>query len=420
MNPSYGNGFGSFGSGGAMPGGMPSGSGGAMPGGMPGADGAMPSGSGGMVPGGVPGVAPGAGGGVPGVAPGAGGGAPGVVPGSGAPGLGGAMPGGMPGAGGGMPAGSFGGGMPGNIAPISSGTGDVVLGGGAGASGQKSHKWVVIVVILIVLAIAGGLIAMVLLGGKRNENGGDSGGNNIANTRDALNSYVNYVLFGKESSENVDMEMIFNQQAYFISEGLKGKELETYLGVSEEKINKFRELYYHDRETTINLDEIKGEDFEITEEMIAKTDTTGTISTGPITDYFQLYPKIQPLSDQEIVNLYGHGDSNAQTEAVEKYYFANGNGGALLREYADLQKQITLAELGILQRNMSNGCNVGVIYETACLNITEDETKEYYDKTAMASILISELSGEARYTIMNLYNELEDDGAASPTVEVTQ
>lgn len=85
-------------------------------------------------------------------------------------------------------------------APISSGTGDIVL-----APEKKSHKGIIVAIILAILVI-GGLLAMMFVMSK----GG--GSVNISNdAKLAFNKYANYLLYGEDSDKALEGEYDENE-----------------------------------------------------------------------------------------------------------------------------------------------------------------------------------------------------------------
>ena len=84
--------------------------------------------------------------------------------------------------------------MPASPAPISSGTGDIVL-----ASGKKSSKGLIIALIVAVVLIVGAVVAFLMLRGGTGLNvSGDAGV--------AFSRYANYLLYGEESDESLEGE----------------------------------------------------------------------------------------------------------------------------------------------------------------------------------------------------------------------
>ena len=144
----------------------------------------------------------------------------------------------------------FGGG--GTQAPVSSGTGGIVL-----APEKKSHKGVIIALIVAALII-GGLFAAVFF--MR------SGGNGVASgdARSAFNKYANYILYGEDSDKALEGEYDA-EQAYEIYniQAAQEKEKEEFFEKASGLLNNFESLIGETTQELISATEDYRGDFEL-------------------------------------------------------------------------------------------------------------------------------------------------------------
>lgn len=115
--------------------------------------------------------------------------------------------------------------------------GDIILSPSGTTEKKNGKKTILIVVVFLMLAVVVTLLLVWLFGF-----GGikDLQGNKL---KRSFNSYVNYVVLGKESDEDFNLE-ILDEESYYAR--LSSDQKEQYLSVADTKYESFKDLYYNE------------------------------------------------------------------------------------------------------------------------------------------------------------------------------
>jgi len=226
---------------------------------------------------------------------------------------------------------------------FSSDSGDIVINS-APKSTKKFTPGVIALIVIVVILLFAGISFLII-----NRNNGSSGSATPSAIKEAFNSYVNYVLYGKDSTE--DIEDITNSDVvitpYF--ESLDDNEKAQYITTATEKYNNFINLYYaEDR----NLDDL--------------------VDTNPLEDYFQSFPRIKILSEQDVLDLYNqYGKSEATQKIKDNYNIANVSNNIAV--YVDDSEELSNAYLDIIANIDSAGCLSNRTIVEGCYRLTDSE-----------------------------------------------
>ena len=258
---------------------------------------------------------------------------------------------------------------------FSSDSGDIIINSAPKSTKKIAPGIIALIVIVIILLFAG--IAFLII----NRNNGGSGSAAPSAIKEAFNSYANYVLYGKDSTE--DIEDITNSDVvitpYF--ESLNDDEKAQYITTATEKYNNFINLYYaEDR----NLDDL--------------------VDTNPLDDYFQSFPRIKILSEQDVLDLYNqYGKSEATQKIKDNYNIANVSNNIAV--YIDDSEELSNAYLDIIANIDAAGCiKEGAVID-GCYKQTEADVAElqvFFDITNIKNNVFL----EAINSLSNLYGEL--------------
>ena len=114
--------------------------------------------------------------------------------------------------------------------PMGSGTGDIILNGTAK---PKKKVGIIVLVVLVVLAVILGVVCLIVMSTK------NSGGAKISDTGKAFNRYANYLLYGEDKEDAIDLEYIESMEP---EEGYLSVQIEEG-DISAEYLGKLRDYY---------------------------------------------------------------------------------------------------------------------------------------------------------------------------------
>lgn len=249
--------------------------------------------------------------------------------------------------------------------------GDIILTPTPG-SNKKPKTALIILAVFIIIALFAGIAYLIL-----NRGSGDQVSQN--DLKESFNSYANYVLYGKESTENLTEIPDAGFAPYF--EELNSDERVQYVTTATEKYDKFTSLYYAEGRNTDDL-----------------TDT------NPLQDYFQDYPRVNALGEQDVLELYNRYGKSEATEMIDNNYNIT-NISNNMAVYVDDLNELSLTYLDIVANIGTSGClKDGTVIE-GCYTLTENESnrmKIFFDITDMQNSFYS----RAINALNNLYEEL--------------
>ena len=258
--------------------------------------------------------------------------------------------------------------------PISSGTGDIVLGGAD--SNKKSRKGIVILIILVAfLALIGGGILL-----WQNGVFGGSGSSQlqVANLEEKFNSYIDYVLYGEDSAEKYGIDEIEAWTPYFA--GLEGDELSAYI----EKANyKYLEL----------------------ENAYSQSNANDRVDITPMKIYYQDYASMQPMSEKEVSDFYIENGLGQTKKMINNKYIFSGNN-LQFETYLESVNDSLSNYLTLLVKADKAGCIRDKKIVSGCYKLTEEEYKVYQEKELEMGKTGDVLKKSAVDTLKSVYNTL--------------
>lgn len=264
--------------------------------------------------------------------------------------------------------------------PVSSGSGDVVLSGGASPE-KKSHKGIIILAVFLVLALVlGGIYALWQNGAFRNIGlGGGSEQVATANLEEAYNAYTNYVLFGEENVARPSLEAIEAARPYF--EGLETSELDAYVARADEKYGDL-ELKYGESEVTIG----------------------GDMTT--LKAFFEDFVKVTLVGEDEILQAYVKGGQEGTRFMISNQYTTANVGNEYLREYLEAENGLAVMRLELIAKAEAAGCVQNGALVKGCYNLTESEGQAFATETIRTVEAKNALYWAAMGELETIYNDL--------------
>ncbi len=282
----------------------------------------------------------------------------------------------------------FGQGNIGSAAPIGSATSDVVIGGGAQ---QKPKKALVIGAIAAAVLIVAGLIMGVMFG-QGGGGSGDSGQVSSADQKTLFNSYVNYVMFGEDSSEDLTEERASEYRAYFESLVNDGDALIKYTLEANKKFGDFKTSY-------------SGGEY-------------GDHALLSLDDYFQRFPSAMPITVKEMSDLFKQsGRESVESLIDNRYSIGTGDDDSASGDYLyyiDVVREYSEFRLSIIERASMEDCTLNESLESDCYALSGDDiqTAQNYDQELLEAEFT--MRQNAFVAIQDLYDEIygldgEDD-----------
>ncbi|MBR3052354.1 hypothetical protein IKG60_01885 [Candidatus Saccharibacteria bacterium] len=251
-----------------------------------------------------------------------------------------------------------GGAMPGNGMPMSTGTGDIVLGDGGG--GKK--KWLAVLLVLVVVMVIG-IVAIVVL------RGGASGGFSSRSYKEKWNDYYDYLMYGPDDAK--EREVTINS---WYPELMKETELEN------ESYNDHRDSYYNDLE----------------EKFDSFYNQRGERAVGDLTDYSGLFDAFVAYNTIEVT-----------TEALEEKFLKDGEGNAAntienFGENINVENAYASSMLSFIKRYLASQLSLMQKYKMeGCYNDTSLDEKCTEGATFAE---LNELLSMTRFDMNNYYN----------------
>lgn len=260
--------------------------------------------------------------------------------------------------------------------PISSGTGDVILGGGTPK--KKPRKGVIVLIVLVVLLVLAGVGYLLWQNGVFGGGGNSQQDAQTTDVRTAYNGYVNYVLYGENSTEKYEIDGIDSWTPYFVN--LKGDELDFYV---EEVNKKYIEL----------------------ENAYFQSDIANKVDITPMRIFYQDYAAMQPMTEEEASNMYlENGFKQTETIINNKYIFTDDN--SQFKIYTDSVKNYLDNYLTLLVNADKAGCVQNKKIIPGCYKLSSEEYKLYQENELAVGEAVDALRKSAVDALKNVYNEL--------------
>ena len=253
-------------------------------------------------------------------------------------------------------------------------SGDVVLGG---SSEKKSHKGVVILIILVVvLALVGGGFLLWQNGMFGGVNG--SGSNQVSGLEEKYNSYVNYVLWGVESSNKPDLVAIGEVvDPYFVSLQNDEVALSSYIDNANAKYVELSNTYNQREEDKADITVLKS--------------------------YFEDYAGIKEISTGEMIQVYKESGKAAVQKMIDQSY-AIASTERYLSDYlaarinfanAMLEKIELAAKTGCIKDNeMMWGCDESLVPDDGFMGALNNAMKTQNALTSQAMNVMTQIYTE--------------------------
>ena len=262
---------------------------------------------------------------------------------------------------------------------IASGPDEMALSGAEGAGGAgKSRKGVIVLIILIVLfALVGGgfwLWQSGMLGGNEGQS------QQVSDLQERYNSYVNYVLWGVESSGKPELNATGEVvNPYF--EDLQSDEtkLDTYMSLAGVKFDALKQAYEKKEGDKLDLVVLKS--------------------------YFEDYAGIKLISQDEMIDGYSMDGENVMKNNINKEYQVV-SGEEYLTEYTKKVKELSLFELETIMNIDKAGCLKDEKIVTNCYQMSETDEEKRGKMITDVTEAYYALKNEAFDVIRVLYNEL--------------
>ena len=255
--------------------------------------------------------------------------------------------------------------------PMSSDAGDdIVL---AGAEKKKPKLSTIIIVAFAVLFA----VVVLVLAITRTIGGGPDKVSDSSDVKKAFNSYVNYVMWGKESDEEVNMDEFDGNTLYYLK--LSGGELDHYL-------LKVQDLY----------------------DML----NSSYSSTGEMTDisalnvFFHDYVAMLPLTIEEIGEEYALRGKEATQDLIDERYNKNKATGILLSDYIGKEKELLELYMRIVMDANNSGCVEISTLNKGCYSLTKEELGAVETKLFDLTNIQDSMYFSAMETLRHIYDDI--------------
>lgn len=257
---------------------------------------------------------------------------------------------------------------------VPSQTGDIILKQPEEKKKPRLALIVFLVLVGILLLIGVGIWVSRLIRG-------DGGRNDFGEVESEYNTYVNYVLFGKDSSEKPDYEAIVDATPYFMT--LEQDEKNEYIEKAGKLFETFASVYY---------------------------DANGEEDLTPLDTYFQKFASIKALTNEDIVkDFVANGREATERIIVDNYRLSGVN--FYLSSYLEDEKEAKALYLDMTVKAAEAGCLEGEVLIKGCYTASEEELSGYGTLVSngyqvadlMARMAFEKLQG----LYLDIYNEEE-------------
>lgn len=239
----------------------------------------------------------------------------------------------------------------------------------------RNKKVILIVLVVLLLLVGGGFLLWQNLQGDDNPfpTQQDAG-----EMKEKYNSYVNYVLFGEESTEAPSFETMEEAQPYF--ESLQGGGEGAYLEQANYKYGELQEAYLaYDGDLAVNMETLKL--------------------------FFQDLARVQDITMAEIANTYVAGGEKAVENLIIER-FANNGTKLYFDDYLNAERDYAELLLRIVINAGAAGCINGNQLVEGCYTMTETEGMELNNKLSGVMTAKNTLRYNAMETLEIIYDDL--------------
>ena len=226
--------------------------------------------------------------------------------------------------------------------PAAPNMGDIIL---SDTPPQKSKKGLVIALVLFVIILASGLGVYFFISQNAKNTANTTTQTLASNYREAFNEYANYILYGKDSTDNIIVPS--DNDIYYA----------IWLAADEKNVG-FFDKAKNLLDNFLNWQEKSSN--ELLEALI--------IRYSDIFDFYYLYnikPRI-PIS--YIAESYINEGKDTTAKYIEENYEAFKNSSELAQTYGSKQKEIDLSILEQTEIAHKNGCVENNVPNQECLN----------------------------------------------------
>ncbi|MBR3144213.1 hypothetical protein IKF12_03410 [Candidatus Saccharibacteria bacterium] len=263
----------------------------------------------------------------------------------------------------------------GNAQGVYSSGGDIVL---APSGGAKKKRWpIVVAILLFLIAIGAGVGAWFASRPQGGGNGGSGGesGTSSNSLKGKFNNYANYVLFGKDSTDDFNYDDISGLDPYFMT---VGSGINDYLETAQNKYSEFSNAYY---------------------------DGGGKSKIVSLAVYFQYYAGSRPLTMQDIINSYVDNGYNSAVDMINNNYTSDVSIRSY-SEYLESEKNLALTWLEVVNNASNAGCISGKTITEGCYSVSEETEKNISNYKKDVSELVFEMLMDASDALDEVYKEL--------------
>lgn len=229
---------------------------------------------------------------------------------------------------------------------VASGTGDVVLGG---VEPKKSKRGLIagIIVVFFVFILAGFAVYYHV------DNNVATVQTNAKSYREAFNEYANYILYGKESVNDI-VEPVGNTTYYAVWSAADEKNVD-FFNEAEDLLEIFKNWQERPHD-------------ELLESLIDRY--------SDVFDFYYLYSVEPVVSSDRIMELYIDSGKDVATEYIKRNYKAFEESSKLAQTYAFDQEKIDLSILEQIDVAYANGCIENNVFNQECLNVLNMDFSE--------------------------------------------
>lgn len=224
--------------------------------------------------------------------------------------------------------------------------------------GSKTKKlWIVGSVIGAILVVCIAVIAVVMNNGGGANSPSDSNSEinrqyGISNYKEAVNAFANYILFDKQSIEEVQGDYDPGV-LYPIWKAAREDDVEFF--------NLSKELF--DNVLSWANNNASSDDVVM--------DRVLLMAYKNVFDYYYLYNTIDDITFEDVLKKYYEVGMDTTTKWIEDFYNGFGESSELSQTYLDLRKKDNLLNLNIIANAESYGCIKEMKLDYNCLNGTE-------------------------------------------------
>lgn len=261
---------------------------------------------------------------------------------------------------------------------VASGTGDVVLGG---VEPKKSKRGLIVVIVLCLMISVAGLVAYVF---NRNTNRDTGSVQTLAgNYREAFNEYANYILYGKDSLN--DIENSYQPDVFY-----------AIWQAADEKDEAF---FSRSRTLFDNVVKQLGNSG-------GNIDLVLFNSYASIFDFYYLYNTVPKVSSADILEKYLQSGKEATSEYINSSYKIFEESSDLAQLYGQNQKEIDLLTLDQVDAAYSNGCIENSAINQSCFDSLGTDILE--QKTSLIQKVQSITYDASRDVVLNCFVIVND------------